>query len=68
MKLSEYLRSVKDNIMTTVRTNVQREKTGYSEYTWWYTTVSFDEVPVIDFEKLMNEIEKFENSFKGETK
>lgn len=68
MKLAEYLRSVKDNIMTTVRTNIEREKTGYSEYTWWYTTVSFDEVPVIDFDKLMNEIEKFENSFKGETK
>lgn len=68
MKLSEYLRSVKDNIMTTVRTNIEREKTGYSEYTWWYTTVSFDEVPIIDFDKLMEEIEKFENSFKGETK
>lgn len=68
MKLSEYLRSVKDNIMTTVRTNIERKKTGYSELTWWYTTVSFDEVPVIDFDKLMEEIEKFENSFKGETK
>jgi len=59
---------VKDNIMTTVRTNVQREKTGYSEYTWWYTTVSFDEVPVIDFEKLMNEIEIKTMHPKGETK
>lgn len=68
MKLSEYLRSVKDNIVTTVRTNTQRVKTGYSECTWWYTTVSFDEVPIIDFDKLMEEIEKFENSFKGETK
>ena len=68
MKLSEYLRSVKDNIVTTVRTNTQRVKTGYGEYTWWYTTVSFDEVPIIDFDKLMEEIEKFENSFKGETK
>ena len=62
--LSKFLRERKEQIMKTVRTNIIRKKTGYSEYTWWYTTVSFDEIEVVDFDALMKQIEEFEASFK----
>lgn len=63
-ELAQYLKDNKDRIVKTVRTNVVREKTGYSEYTWWMTTVSFDEVETIDFDRLMQEIIEFEQEFK----
>lgn len=61
--LAEYLRDRKDDIVVKVRTNIVRQMTGYSEYTQWETTVSFDEIETVDFDKLMDEIEKFEQSF-----
>ena len=64
MSLSLFLKENKDKIMSTIRTNVVREKTGYSEYTWWMTTVSFDEIEIVDFDKLMEQIAEFEESFK----
>jgi hypothetical protein len=65
MKLSEFLRSVKDKIVKKERINVVRGRTGYSEYTWWMTTVSFDEIETVDFDLLMEQIAEFEESFKG---
>lgn len=62
--LADFLRERKDRIVKTERTNVVREKTGYSDMTWWFTTVSFDEVEVVDFDSLMEQIEEFEKSFK----
>ncbi len=61
--LAEFLSSHKDEITRTVRTGVVRERKGYSEYTWWMTTVSFDETEVIDFDSLMQQIEEFEAIF-----
>lgn len=61
--LAEFLRSRKDEITRTERVNVVRERVGYSEYTQWDTTVSFDEIEVVDFESLMQQIEEFEASF-----
>ena len=46
-ELAQYLKENKDRIVKTVRTNVVRERTGYSEYTWWMTTVSADEIEVV---------------------
>lgn len=62
--LASFLREQKEAIVKKVRTNVVRERVGYSEYTQWDTTVSFDEVEVVDFDELMAKIEEFENSFK----
>lgn len=62
--LSDFLIERKDKIVNKIRTNIERRKTGYSEYTWWYTTVSFDEIEVVDFDKLMQQIAEFEESFK----
>ncbi len=61
--LAEFLRSRKDEITRSVRVNVVRERVGYSEYTQWDTTVSFDAIEVVDFESLMQQIEEFEESF-----
>lgn len=63
--LAEFLRSRKDEITRTERVNVVRERIGYSEYTQWDTTVSFDEIEVVDFELLMQQIEDFEASFEA---
>lgn len=63
-KLSDFLKANKDKIVKTVRTNVVRETVGYSEYTQWDTTVSFDEMEVVDFDALMEQIAEFENSFR----
>lgn len=61
--LAEFLRSRKDEIIRTERVNIVRERTGYSEYTQWDTTVSFDEIEVVDFDSLMQQIEEFEETF-----
>ena len=61
--LAEFLRSRKDEITNTQRVNVVRKTVGYSEYTQWDTTVSFDEIEVVDFEALMQRIEEFEETF-----
>lgn len=61
--LAKFLRDRKDQITRKMRTNVVRERVGYSEYTQWDTTVSFDEEEVVDFDKLMEQIEEFESSF-----
>lgn len=61
--LAEFLRSRKNEITKTQRVNVVRKTVGYSEYTQWDTTVSFDEIEVVDFELLMQQIEEFEESF-----
>lgn len=61
--LAKFLRDRKDQITRKMRTNVVRERVGYSEYTQWDTTVSFDEEEVVDFDKLMEQIEEFEASF-----
>lgn len=62
--LVEYLRGKRSEIVKTVRTNVVRERVGYSEYTQWDTTVSFDEIEVFDFDELLNAIDEFEKTFK----
>lgn len=62
--LAKFLRESKDKIMRKERVNVVRKTVGYSEYTQWDTTVSFDEIEVVDFDKLMVSIEEFEQSFK----
>lgn len=66
MKLSEFLRSKKEEIVKKFRFNIVKKRVGYSEVTNWMTTVSFDEIEVVDFDKLMEQIEEFENSFKKE--
>lgn len=63
-ELAQYLKDNKDRIVKTFRTNVVREKRGYSDYTWWWETVSADEVEVVDFDSLMQEIIEFEQEFK----
>lgn len=62
--LAKFLREKREQIVKKIRTNEVREKRGYSEYTWWMTTVSFDEVETVDFDALMEQIEEFEKSFK----
>ncbi len=66
MKLSEFLRSKKKEIVKKYRMNVVRKQVGYSEVTNWMTTISFDEVEIVDFDQLMKQIKEFENSFKKE--
>ena len=62
--LAKFLKERRELIVRKERTNIVRETVGYSEYTQWHTTVSFDEVEVVDFDLLMEQIEEFENSFK----
>ena len=66
MKLSEFLRSKKKEIVKKYPMNVVRKQVGYSEVTNWMTTISFDEVEIVDFDQLMKQIKEFENSFKKE--
>lgn len=61
--LSKFLKERRDKIVKKERFNIMREEVGYSEYTRWMTTVSFDEIEVVDFDLLMAEIEEFEKSF-----
>lgn len=62
--LTEYLREKRNEIVRKIRTNVVRKRVGYSEYTQWDTTVSFDEIEVFDFDELLNAIDEFERTFK----
>lgn len=62
--LVEYLREKRDTIVKKVRTNIVRKQVGYSEYTQWDTTVSFDEIEVFDFDELLTAIDEFEKTFK----
>ncbi len=62
--LSSFLKERRDLIVKKIRTNVVREQTGYSEYTQWMTTVSYDEEETVDFDVLMEQIAEFEESFK----
>lgn len=68
LSLAEFLRERKSEIVRKFRTNIVRERTGYSEYTQWDTTVSYDEEETVDFDKLMEQIEEFEKSFQRNTK
>lgn len=63
MKLSEYLKDKKDEIVKTIRINEVREERGYSEYTRWMQTISYDEIEVVDFDKLIEQIDIFEKQF-----
>ena len=62
--LAEFLRERKHLISRKERINVVHTQVGYSEYTQWQATVSYDEIEVVDFDALMEQIEDFENSFK----
>jgi len=62
--LAAFLKSKREQITRKIRTNIVRETVGYSEYTQWDTTVSFDEVETVDFDALMEQIAEFEASFK----
>jgi len=66
--LAKFLRENRDKIVKKEKFNIVREEVGYSEYTRWMTTVSFDEIEVIDFDLLMTEIEKFEKVSKRSRK
>lgn len=62
--LVKYLKTKRKDIVDKVRINVVRGTVGYSDDTQWDTTISFDEIEVVDFEKLMQQIAEFEESFK----
>lgn len=62
--LGKFLKDKRDTITRKIRINVVREEVGYSEYTRWMETKSFDEEEVVDFDELMLAIEEFEKSFK----
>lgn len=62
--LSSFLKERKDRIVKKIRTNIVREQRGYSEYTQWMTTISYDEEETVDFDSLMEQIKEFEESFK----
>lgn len=61
--LAEFLRDRKEEITKKIRYNKVHKNVGYSEYTNWDTTVSFDEMEVVDFDALMEQIDEFEKSF-----
>ena len=62
-QFAEFLRLNRDSCLKTIRTNVVRERRGYSEYTGWEETVSFDELGVFDFDALLEQIDQFSQSF-----
>ncbi len=62
--LTNFLREKKDAIVKKVRYNVVHQECGYSEYTRWMETVSFDEMETVDFEALLEAIDEFEQTFK----
>jgi hypothetical protein len=61
--LAQFLKDNRDEIVKKVRYNVVHKQVGYSEWTQWMTTVSFDEMEAVDFDVLMEKIEEFEQSF-----
>lgn len=61
--LAEFLKSRKDKIVRPTRINVVRKTVGYSEYTQWDTTVSFDVIEAFDFDAFIEQIDEFEKSF-----
>jgi hypothetical protein len=66
-ELREFLKFIverKDRIIKTERTNVVRKRVGYSEYTQWDTTVSYDTIQTVDFEALIDAIDDFSETFK----
>ena len=68
-ELREFLKAIvskKDSIIKTERVNVVRKRVGYSEYTQWDTTVSFDTIQTIDFEALIDAIDEFSSTFKDD--
>jgi hypothetical protein len=62
-QFAEFLRSNRDSCFKTIRTNVVRKRVGYSDYTCWDETVSFDELEVVDFDSLIKQIDQFSQSF-----
>ncbi len=46
-KLARHLKANKERIVKKERVNIKRETVGYSEYTQWDTTISFDEITPI---------------------
>lgn len=62
--LAEFLKDRRDKIVATVKYNKVHRRVGYSEYTQWDETQSYDTMEVVDFDSLMEQIEEFENSFK----
>lgn len=61
--LARFLADNKDKIVRTIKTNKVTKRVGYSEYTQWDETVSFDTEEVLDFGLLMEQIAEFEESF-----
>lgn len=53
----------KDDIIKKERTNIVRKHVGYSEYTQWDTTVSFDTIQTVDFDALLEAIDEFSSTF-----
>lgn len=53
----------KDDIIKTERTNIVRKRVGYSEYTQWDTTVSYDTIQTVDFKALLEAIDEFSSTF-----
>ena len=64
-EFAEFLRDNRDKIVKKVRTNVVRELRGYSEYTNWMETISYDEVEVFDFDALLEQMDEFSKTFEG---
>ena len=62
--LIQHLKEHQDSFVVKKRVNEVKTKRGYSDYTWWWQTKSFDEVQEIDFSKLLDEIDEFAQSFK----
>jgi len=58
----------KDRIIKKERTNIVRKRVGYSEYTQWDTTVSYDTIQTVDFEELLDAIDDFSQTFKEQDK
>jgi hypothetical protein len=62
--LVEHLRNNVDEFIKKKRINVVRKRVGYSEWTNWDTTVSFDEIQTVDYEELLVQIDDFAKTFK----
>lgn len=58
-----HLAEHRSDIVKKVRYNERYERTGYSEYTQWDTLVSFDEIEVVDFDALLQQIDEFSKQF-----
>lgn len=62
-QLIAFLRESRSSLSRKQRINVVRERAGYSDITWWDTTVSFDEIEVFDFDALLEKIDEFSKTF-----